>query len=295
MDYFAVKQSYYTGDLKKTLQEIAKFGKTEDDTLNFYSLRCQLELKESITYGESKLAKAFQAYQSFLANGDLGAVASVIDEATTNNYELHLLASAHAIAGELDRSLELAVNGIHNGEHIGTTELFLLAIEVALLNNQNTVASTLFENYINSSESELSSEDELIVNLAESYIKFATNVDTSSSNFYYFEELAQTYPTWKSQLGLLSLHLQQAHVEEARSIVELLESEYYSEGQKDMAAVYLPHLLANKITLSILEAKPLEEIEELRNQLISLKPDHPYVKAHREMSAKFDEIVARSA
>ena len=37
MDYFTVKQQYYTGNYKQSLQEIAKHNKIQDDTL-FLSL-----------------------------------------------------------------------------------------------------------------------------------------------------------------------------------------------------------------------------------------------------------------
>lgn len=159
-------------------------------------------------------------------------------------YELYLLATAQAILGDLDKSLETCVEGIDNDEAEGTTELLLLAIEVALLNNNVSTASTIFDNYTNAIEDTVSGDNEMILNLAESYIKFATNKETATSNFYYYEELSQTFPTWKTQLGLLNLHLQQRNIAEAQGIVELLLSDYYSVEQKRKRRIVQTYFLS---------------------------------------------------
>ncbi|KAL3230991.1 Coatomer subunit epsilon [Nakaseomyces bracarensis] len=292
MDYFSVKQSYYSGSFDKALEEISKFNKVEDVTLKYYQLRSELALGQlKTTGGSDPLSGAFVLYQAFLQNKDLKKLQQHV-EGKGCLFQLNLLACAQAIAGDLEAALQTCVEGIDSDNKTGLIELFLLAIEIALLDGKPSTASTMFENYTSTNADSLTSDDELIVNLAESYIKFATNVDTTSSNFYHFEELAQTFPTWKSQLGLLNLQLQQGNVTEAESIVELLESEYYTEQQPDAAKLYKSNFLANKITLAIMQGD-LAKTTELRNELKSCAPDHVYNKSHAELNSKFDEIVVK--
>lgn len=292
MNYFTVKQSYYTGNYPQTLQEISKFNKVSDDTLLFYKNSAEIELGQLETEGDSSpLEKAFNAYQKFLELKDISQLEKLISKETSSPFELHLLASAQAVQGNFEESLQTCVAGIDNNEQIGTLELLLLAVEVALLNSQPSTASTMLENYTSANEDHISSEDELIVSLAESYIKYATNQETTKSNFYYFEELAQTFPTWKTQLGLLNLHLQQGNIPEAEALVEVLESDYYIAEQKSVAQLYKPHFLACKITLSI--AKNDNNTEELRSELANSSPESTLIKLNKEINAKFDEVVAK--
>lgn len=292
MNYFAIKQAYYTGDFAQTLQEIAKFNKVSDDTLLFYKHSASLKIGQfAQNEGSSNLDKAFSAYKTFLETRDLSKLQDVISIDNGSPFELHVLASAQGVLGDFDESLQTCVVGIDNDESEGTPELLLLAVEIALLSNQASAAATMLENYNSANEDHITGEDELILNLAESYVKYATNQETTRSNFYYFEELAQTFPTWKTQLGILNLHLQQGNIPEARSIVEVLESDYYSEEQKSLAEVYKPHFLASKLTLSILENN--HETEQLRAELASLDPESAFNKQHKEVEARFDEISAK--
>lgn len=293
MDFFSIKQNYYTGDFVHALQDIEKHSESKDDTLLFYKLKTLLALKkyEAGSSQTNPIGATFDLYVKYLKSRDISALESHVNTETASPYELYLLASALAIEGRYDESLEVCVYGIDNSESTGTTELLLLAIQVTLLNGQFSIAQTLFDNFIGAQEDNITSEDELIINLAESYIKFATNQDTTSSNFYYFEELAQTFPTWKTQLGLLNLHLQQSNIEEAQGIVNVLESEYYSVEQKEAAELYKPHFLANKITLSILSGS--NDVDELKKELEQLDPNHVLIQNNRMINANFDEIVAK--
>lgn len=292
MNYFTLKQAYYAGDYAQTLQEVSKLNKVSDDTLTFYSNLASLALGQLTTVeGTSPLATAFGAYQTFLESRNITKLEEAVSKESSSPFEIFLLASAEAIQGKFDDSLQTCVAGIDSDEPVGTPELLLLAVEVALLNRQPSVASTMLENYSSANEDHISSEDELIMNLADSYVKYSTNQETTRSNFYYFEELAQTFPTWKSQLGLLNLHLQQGNLPEAKALVDLLESEYYTEQQKEVAKLYRPHFLANKITLAIAQGD--ENTDKLREELAELAPESSFIKLHKDTNAKFDEVVAK--
>lgn len=291
MDYFNIKQNYYTGNFVQCLQEIEKFNKVTDNTLLFYKAKTLLALNQYQSQDpSSKFGKALDAYVNFLDTKKITELESSLKDKQSSPYELHLLASAQAILGNLDESLETCVEGIDSDEMEGTTELLLLAIEVALLNNQASTASIIFDNYTNAIEDTITGDNEMILNLAESYIKFGTNKETATSNFYYYEELSQTFPTWKTQLGLLNLHLQQRNIAEAQGIVELLLSDYYSVEQKENAALYKPNFLANQITLALMQGA---DTEDLTNQLVDLDHEHAFIKHHQEIDAKFDELVGK--
>lgn len=293
MDFFSIKQNYYTGNFAHALQDIRKHTESEDDTLLFYKLKTLLALKkyEAGSFKANPIGVTFDIYVQFLKSRNISALESHVNTETASPYELNIFASALAIEGRYDESLEVCVYGIDNSESAGTTELLLLAIQVTLLDGQFSVAQTLFDNFIGAQEDNITSEDELIVNLAESYIKFATNQDTTSSNFYYFEELAQTFPTWKTQLGLLNLHLQQSNIEEAQGIINFLESDYYSVEQKEAAELYKPDFLANKITLAILSGS--NNVDELKKELEQLDPNHALIQNNKKINSDFDEIVAK--
>lgn len=292
MNYFTIKQAYYTGNFPQTLQEIAKFNKISDDTLLFYKHSASLKLGQlTQDLGSSNLDKAFAAYKVFLETREISQLEKTVSIETGSPFELYLFASAQAIREDFEAGLQICVSGIDSDEQLGTPELLLLAVEISLMNNQFSTATTILENYTSANEDEISGEDELILNLAESYVKFATNQETTRSNFYYFEELSQTFPTWKTQLGLLNMHLQQNNVPEAQSIVDVLESEYYTEEQKDLAKLYRPSFLASKITLSILQNS--QDTQPLRSELATLDPANVFCKKHNETQAKFDEVVAK--
>lgn len=290
MNYFTIKQSYYTGDYQQTLQEIAKLNKVSDDTLTFYKHSAGLALGRLEPEGSGKLDKAFNSYYEFLHSKDIAQLKQVVSKDNGSPFELFLLALAESVLGNYEGSLETCVAGIDSGEPVGTPELLLLAVQVALLMGRASTASTMLGNYASANEELLSSEDELIVNLAESYVKYATNQETTRSNFYYFEELSQSVPSWKTQLALLNSHLQQGNLPEASAVVDLLESEHYME-QKEVAKLYRPHFLASKISLSI--ALNNGGADELRKELAQLAPDHAFSKSHSDIEAKFDELVAK--
>ncbi|GAV48081.1 hypothetical protein ZYGR_0I03780 [Zygosaccharomyces rouxii] len=292
MNYFTIKQNYYAGDFTQSLQEISKFNKVSDDTLVFYKSQSQIESGQFEPQSTSTpLEQAFAAYYEFLQTRDLNKLSNQISKETGSPFELYVLASGEAILGQFEESLMTCVQGIDNDEQVGTSELLLLAVQVALLNGQTSTAQTMLENYNAANEDSISSEDEIVISLAESYVKFATNQETARSNFYYFEELSQTFPTWKTQLGLLNVHLQLGNLPEAQSILETLESEYYSVEQKQVAQQYKQHLLASKISLFIAQGN--EDVDQLRQQLVQEAPENSYVKQHKEATAKFDEVVAK--
>lgn len=290
MDFFAVKQQFYTGNYEETLTEVAKFNKTQDDTLTYYKNRALLALGQfSPTNSSSEaLDTVFNAYYHFLqdTSSDLAKLEQAVDAAGRSPLALNLLVTALTIQGDFSKALEVAVEGIDSDQVTGTAELLLTAIQVTLLNNQPSLATTMFENF--QALQEQSSEDEIVLNLAESYINFNLAKEVTSSNFYFYDELSQTFPSWKTQLGLLSLHLQQANLPESKAIIDLLESDFYTS--KPEAAVYNADLLANKITYTILSGK---DASQLRGDLKQLKPTHPLCVVDEANNKAFDQIVAK--
>lgn len=290
MDYFTVKQQFYTGNYEEALNEVSKFNKTEDEALTYYRNRSLIALSQFSegSADSGSLGPVFEAYYKFLSKptGSITALEQTVEKAGRSPFALNLLASALTIKGEFKTALEVAVEGIDSDETRGTPELLLTAIQITLLDNQPTIASTMFENF--QALQEQSNDDEIILNLAESYINFNQGKEITGSNFYFFEELSQTFPSWKTQLGLLNLHLQQSHLPESKAIIDLLESEFYYIKQE--AQTYKPDLLANKITYTILSGG---NANELRSELQQLKPSHPLCVADLENNKTFDQIVAK--
>ncbi|CAB4252231.1 similar to Saccharomyces cerevisiae YIL076W SEC28 Epsilon-COP subunit of the coatomer [Maudiozyma barnettii] len=296
MDYFNIIQNYYTGNYTDCLKEVEKNANTDDNVLTYYKSMSQLALKK-YTPGSSSssLSKSFDEYATFLKNKDTSKLKSSIAVGSSNGFQLNLLAAALTIIGELTEALDLCVKGLdsitteEDRTSNGYIELSLLAVQIALLKGDQTAATNIF--YSIEQRLTLNNEAEIIQNLAEAYVKFAKNEDTSGLNFYYFEELAQTYPNWKTQLGLLNLHLQQGNIAEAQGIVDVLQSDYYQVEQTDSAETFKPHFIASKISLSAMQG--LDNVETLKKELVSLDPEHPLIKNDKEVNIRFDELVAK--
>ncbi|GMM55388.1 coatomer subunit epsilon [Maudiozyma humilis] len=296
MDYFGVIQNYYTGGYAACLAEAEKSFNDEDNVLVYYKGMAQIALKK-YTPGSSASAvgKALDAYAAFLKSKDVAPLKALVAVGSASGFELCLLAAAQIIAGELSDALDTCVKGLDgidseaDRSSNGYIELSLLAVQGYLLSGDITAASNMF--FSIEQRLTLNNESEIIQNLAEAYLKYAKNQDTAGLNFYYFEELAQTYPNWRTQLGLLNLHLQQGNVAEAQGIVDVLESEYYQVEQTDSAEIFKPNYLASQITLAIMQG--LNTVDSLKKELAVLDPEHPFVKNDKEINARFDELVAK--
>ncbi|CAR21239.1 coatomer subunit epsilon [Lachancea thermotolerans CBS 6340] len=294
MDLFTVKQQYYSGNYKQALQEIEKVASSDQDAVVFYRAKSLIALgeyeKES---SQSGIATAFNTYADIVAgSGSLQDLESAVSS-SKSAFSLNLLASAQAIQGQNEDAVKTCLEGLDSNETQGLAELVLLAVQIAVSDSSNrseSTASSILQNFLAAHE-EYANEDEIIINLAESCVNFVAGREITGSNFYFYEELCQTLPSWKSQLGLMSLHLQQSHLPEAQAIVDLLESEYY-QNQQESARLYTPQLLANKITLTAMQGG---RVDELRSQLLELQPEHPLCQNYKINNAKFDEVVAKYA
>ncbi|SMN18315.1 similar to Saccharomyces cerevisiae YIL076W SEC28 Epsilon-COP subunit of the coatomer [Maudiozyma saulgeensis] len=296
MDYFNVIQHYYSGNYTDCLNEIEKTSNSDDNILTYYNGMSQLALKK-YTPGSSasNLGKSMDAFASFLENKDASKLKSSITVGSSNGFELSLLATTLTILGELNEALDLCIEGLdsitteEDRTSNGYIELSLLAVQIAILKGDQAAATNIF--YSIEQRLTLNNEAEIIQNLAEAYVKFGKNEDTSGLNFYYFEELAQTNPNWKTQLGLLNLHLQQGNINEAQGIIDVLESDYYQVEQTDSAETFKPHFFACKITLAAMQG--LNNVETLKKELLVLDPEHPLIKNDKDMNNRFDELVAK--
>ncbi|SCU92516.1 LAMI_0E10836g1_1 [Lachancea mirantina] len=286
MDYFSIKQGFYTGNFKQSLQAIAKHNKVEDETLEYYRLRNLLALKQ-YQKTDSALGAVFDAYAEFLKSGDLATVAEIAQN-HKSPFAQNLLACAQGLHGDFEDALKTCQTEIDEDEGTGISELVLLAVQLAILAGQSSTAEEIYRNYMAAHE-DLTSDDEIVLNFCESYLHFARGEETTGSNFYFYEELCQTSPSWKTQLGLLTLQLQQSNIPEARAIVDLLESEFY-QNQKESADAFLPDLLANKITLGVMEGN---NVDQLRTQLADVDAGHQFCKDHKANSLKLDQIIAK--
>ncbi|SCU91590.1 LADA_0F10858g1_1 [Lachancea dasiensis] len=300
MDLFAVKQQYYTGNYKEALSRAAQNASESSETVEFYRTKCQQALGQlDVPNSATPLGAVFTEYFASAKGGDLSKLEKAVAEAPSSLFVVNVWATAQARAGELEKALKTCTDALEDATGPGAVELALLAVQIAVVAGQKvgsgTAGSTgssagarILQNFLAAND-EYPNEDEIVVNMADSYVNFALGRETSGSNFYFYEELCQTLPCWKSQLGLLSLHLQQQNLPEAQAVVELLESEFY-QNQSESAALYTPELLANKVTLAAMHG---EHPDAIRAELLDVKPEHPLSENYRVNDAKFDEIVAK--
>ncbi|SCU98622.1 LAFA_0G19196g1_1 [Lachancea sp. 'fantastica'] len=292
MDMFNVKQQYYTGNYKEALSYVEKQADDNSEVAEFYKAQCLRALGQIESFqSQSSLKPVLEAYVTALESGNLSALENAVST-HKSLFSLNFLASALAAQGELESALQTCNEGLTGELGPGATELALLAVQIAVLDPRKaSKGAQILQNYLAATEDTYSNDDEIIINLAESYVNFALGREVSGSNFYFFEELSQTLPSWKTQLALLSSHLQQSNIPEAQAIVDLLESEFY-QTQTESAKLYTTELMANKITLAAMQG---QHIDEIRQSLLEISPNHPLSQDYNTNNAKFDEIVARYA
>ncbi|CEP62388.1 coatomer subunit epsilon LALA0_S05e04522g [Lachancea lanzarotensis] len=292
MDFFNVKQQYYTGNFKEALSYLQKSADDNSEVAEFYkaqSLRAIGQLKSFKS--QSSLGPVLETYVAGLETRNLVDLENAVSK-HKSLFSLNFLASALAAQGEFESAIQTCNEGLTGELGPGATELALLAVQISVLDPRKaSKGAQILQNYLAATEDTYANEDEIIINLAESYVNFALGREVSGSNFYFFEELSQTLPSWKTQLALLSSHLQQSNLPEAQAIVDLLESEFY-QTQAESAKLYTTELIANKITLAAMQG---EHVDELREKLLEISPNHPLSQDYRANDAKFDEIVAKYA
>ncbi|SCU96102.1 LAME_0F14884g1_1 [Lachancea meyersii CBS 8951] len=292
MNFFSVKQQYYTGNFKAALSSLEKHPENSSEIAEFYKAKCLQALDQLSSFqSQSALGPVFEAYTAAIDTGDLAN----LEKAASNHkslFALNLLATAQATQGQLESALETCNEALAGDLGPGATELALLAVQVSVMDPRRaSVGAQILQNFLAAKEDNYANEDEIIVNFAESYVNFALGREVSGSNFYFFEELSQTLPCWKTQLALLSSHLQQSNLPEAQTIVDLLDSEFY-QNQTESAKLYTPEFIANKITLAAMQG---EHVDALRDELLQTTPNHPLCRDYKTNNAKFDEIIAKYA
>ncbi|AMD19963.1 HCL188Wp [Eremothecium sinecaudum] len=287
MDYFSLKQQFYTGNYKQVLSDIEKHKTDSNDTVVYYKNRSQLALNKYEKGEKSQgLDALFDSYADFLSNKKKLVAFEKVAAKIPGLYVANLLACAKAVSGDLSGAWETCTSHLDEDSGSGAAELLLTAIQVGLVSGQHRQAAGLLENFM--AARDIAPEDEIIINMAESYVHFHTSQHASGSNFYLYEELCQTFPSWKTQLGLLNLQLQQGNLPEAKAVIDLLEDEFYQKMAG--ADTYKADLLANKVTYAVMNG---EDASIFRSELGQICPAHPLIKAHEECNTKFDAIVAR--
>lgn len=286
MDYFSIKQNFYTGNYKQVLQDISNEHDLSNNTAVYYKCRSQLALNKYKHSGaKNGLDAVFNAYHQCLKSKNSECIMNLASN-TTELYAINLLVCSQAVTGNLAKAWETCVKHLDIASGAGAPELLLTAVQIGLAAAQYGQVVAIFEAY--STTHEISNEDELIINLAESYIHFIRSENVSGSSFYLYEELCHTYPSWKTQLGLLNLQLQKLNLPEASTIFETLESDSYAAMVE--SSVFKADFVANKITYAVMNG---ESSDKLREQLHEIDSNHPLIKAHVENEAKFDAIVAK--
>ena len=294
MNLFTVKQQYYTGNYNSCLQELSKVESNSNDTYLYYKCKCLLATNdvESVSAeNDTTLSKAFAAYVQFLGSPDessLSALENIVFSDPSSLYSLILLGTAYSILGQFEKSYTFALENFSNAKtsQEGYVELLLLIVQDLIYLEDSGKALKLFNKFLSETD-DLKNEDEIITSFIEGYLNFNTHTEVNNgSAFYFFEDLNHTNPSYKTNLMLLNLHLQNKNLEEANSIVQLLESEFYADSKQ----LFLSDLLVAKITYGLLKG---EDVKVLRRELLELDPNHTYCVKHLDISSKLDAIVAK--
>lgn len=294
MNLFTVKQQYYTGNYNSCLQELSKVESNSNDTYLYYKYKCLLatnDIKSVNAENDTIFSKALAAYVQFLGSPDeslLSTLENVVLSDASSLYTLILLGTAYSISGQFEKSYTFALENFSNANSSqeGYVELLLLVVQNLIYLEDSGKALKIFNKFLSETD-DLKNEDEITTSFIEGYLNFHTHTEvTNGSAFYFFEDLNHTNPSYKTNLMILNLHLQNKNLEEANSIIQLLEGEFYADSKK----LFLSDLMVAKITYGLLQG---EDVKALRKELLELDPSHTYCVKHMDISFKLDSIVAK--
>ncbi|KAJ4422679.1 hypothetical protein N0V82_002683 [Gnomoniopsis sp. IMI 355080] len=212
--------------------------------------------------GQGKTEQAVEAVEKLLSDGG---------DAVAENAIVQVLGgTVLAGAGKSEEALALL------GRHQGNLDAVALIVQIHLQQNRNDLAVKEV------TAAKRWAQDNIIVNLAESWVGLRLGGGKYQDAFYVFEELAQA-PSTSSVQTLVAQAVSELHLgrtEEAQAALE-------QATQKDLSYV---EAIANALVLQVIIGKdPKEHIEALKKA----NPEHAFLADLEEKSQLFDTAAAK--
>ncbi|KAH3681401.1 hypothetical protein WICPIJ_007635 [Wickerhamomyces pijperi] len=284
-ELFSLHQDFFTGNF----ESVSKTGLDEYSAESkpyalSYKIRSLLKLgqgssvlpliQSSSFSQDEKFTQAFTEYVKFYQTGSESPILENLIANSKEQWYVQQVGSLYLVA--LNHTEE-AIKLLHNHTNSLESVLYLISLYIAsgrldLAEKELNVAA----NY---------SQDSIIYNIAEALVNSVKNGEQLRGVLYFYEELGHQYPSLTTKLGHFIINLQLKQFEEAEvTLAELQEMGVSSDAD----------LISNEITLASLKGDQAK-VDELREQLASINPDHKLLVDYQEKIQLFGEISEKYA
>ncbi|OBT86068.1 hypothetical protein VE02_05701 [Pseudogymnoascus sp. 03VT05] len=230
------------------------------------------EIKDAESGPEYSAVKAYAQHAAGKTAEALKAAAELA-ESKPDNATVQLLAgSVLQSEGKTEEALALL------SQHQGNLEAVALIVQIHLQQNRTDLA---LKEVLAAKKW---AQDNLLINIAESWVALRVGGEKYQEAFYVFEEIAQA-PSGAATLALLSQAVSEIHLgrfEEAEAALSQAITQFPENAD----------VIANMAVLSILSGKDRREYVQ---SLQKLDPEHPYIKGVEEKSDLFDKAASKFA
>jgi len=205
--------------------------------------------------------QALALYVSGNTEQGLKEAEKLAQEKPENPYVQVLAGSVLAASGKMDEALELLA------KHQGSLEALALSVQVHLLQNRTDLALKEVQ------AGKKWAQDNLLINIAESWVGLRIGGDRYQQAFYEFEEMPIAQSIAEIHLGRLP---------EAEAALEQARKDQPDDAQA----------LANTIVLNVLSGK---DASDLIAELKKKAPEHAFLTELKEKNDLFDFAAAKYA
>ncbi|KFZ06671.1 hypothetical protein V501_07188 [Pseudogymnoascus sp. VKM F-4519 (FW-2642)] len=230
------------------------------------------EIKDAESGPEYSAVKAYAEHAVGKTKDALKAAEELV-ASNPDNATVQLLAgSVLQSEGKTEEALALL------SQHQGNLEAVALIVQIHLQQNRTDLA---LKEVLAAKKW---AQDNLLINIAESWVALRVGGEKYQEAFYVFEEIAQA-PSGAATLALLSQAVSEIHLgrfEEAEAALSQAIKQFPENAD----------VIANMAVLSILSGKDRSEYVQ---SLQKLDPEHPYIKGVEEKSDLFDKAASKFA
>lgn len=264
---------FYQGQFEKAI-EYDTNELTEDSKLvaRVLQLRAQIalgNLDEVIDEVHQKIEPEFialRALAKILKRNEAEALSTVESLGAVKGIALILVATTLQIAGKSEEALSMLA------DHQGDLEAVALRVQIYLSKNRTDLALKEV------SAARSWAQDNLLVNLAESWVGLRIGGEKYQQAFYVFEELAQAASTSSSQ-NLISQAISEIHLGRLEEAEAALQQVLTNDKHN-------PEAIVNSIVLNSISGC---DVSQLLLDLEKITPDHTFLRDIQEKKVLFDK------
>ncbi|POS83281.1 hypothetical protein EPUL_005290, partial [Erysiphe pulchra] len=209
---------------------------------------------------------AVRALADIMRGNQTEALREIESLETVKGATLVIVGTVLQLAGKTDEALALLET------HEGDLEAVAIIVQIHLQQNRTDLALKEV------SAAKKWAQDNLLVNLADSWVGLRIGGEKYQQAFYVFEELAQS-PSTSSSQSLVSQAISEIHLGRLDEAEAALQQVLTKDKDNILAIV-------NSIVLNTISGK---DVNQIVHQLETIAPDHIFLQDLKEKDALFDK------